>query len=136
RKPVMSGDLLRSAIVFLHSTLEDLLRSVEVRRTPAAGESVLNDIPLVGVRGEKFALGKLAAHRGKTVDAVILESVAAYLERQSYNNPEELAAFCARAGVDKGMLQPFFGVLGEFMRRRHQIVHRADRDEGSGSGHH
>ena len=55
---------------------------------PIANEDAPNDVPLVGGSGrsEKFQLGKLARHRGKKIDDVIRESVAAYMERYTFNN--------------------------------------------------
>jgi hypothetical protein len=70
-------DILRAAVVLLHATLEDFLRYIGALYLPEGNEETLNRISLAGTheRPEKFFLGRLAQHRGKTVDALIVESV-------------------------------------------------------------
>ena len=71
--------------MFLHATFEDVLRSMARQRIAASQSLVLDDIPLVGTsrsgRAEKFFLGELDGHRGKTVDQLIQESVENYTHR-------------------------------------------------------
>jgi hypothetical protein len=136
RRRVNTSDLLRAATVFLHATLEDFLRSIELWKLPAAGEDRLNQIALAGTigRAEKFALGKLASHRGKTVDALIAESVTQHLERSNYNTTEDVVAVLKLAGVIPEDVNKHFGKLAELMRRRHHIVHQADKNERPGHG--
>jgi len=138
RKPVGSTDILRAAAVMLHATVEEFLRGVLEWRLPAQAEDILNDIPLVGSkygRAEKFLLGRLAQHRGKTVDLVISESVSASLVRSSYNSVDEIKSAITSVGLDVVPCQPYFGDLGALIQRRHQIVHRADRNPLIGPGH-
>ena len=63
-------DILRSAVVLMHATLEDVLRTIGMGILPRADEKTLNDVPLKGVnpasRPEKFFLGRLREYRGKT----------------------------------------------------------------------
>jgi len=99
RRPVHATDMLRSALVLLHASLEDVLRSVAAWKFPASGEAVLNDVPLVGLgeggRPEKFHLGKLVPHRAKSVQALIDESVKAAINRMSFNNTTDIASILA-----------------------------------------
>jgi len=129
-KSVVADDLLRAAIVFLHATLEDALRTLSMLYLPQSSESQLNNIPLVGTgvgtRPEKFLLGKLVAHRGKTVDALLEASVAAYLARSNYNDTKEIASLLSGLGMSLKKINKQFPALDELMKRRHQIVHRAD----------
>ena len=136
RRPVNTSDLLRAATVFLHATLEDFLRSIELWKLPASGEDRLNQIGLAGINGraEKFALGKLASHRGKTVDALILESVTQHLERSNYNTTEDVVLVLKLAGVIPEDVNKHFRQLAELMGRRHHIVHQADKNEKPGHG--
>lgn len=128
-------DVLRAATVLLHASVEDLLRSLAYWKLPQAGADVLNQIPLVSVApATRFPLGALAAHRGQTVDDVITASVNGYLERSNYNNTDEVAAFLRSIGVEVARVKGWFSTLDELMKRRHQIVHRADRDEAGGRG--
>jgi RiboL-PSP-HEPN len=123
-------DLLRAVTVFLHATLEDFLRAIAEARLPHANNEVLNGIPLAGTsssgRAEKFSLGQLTAHRGKTVDAVIEESVREHLTRVSFNSTGEIATVLKSASIDTKAVTKHFSVLDEMVRRRHQIVHQAD----------
>lgn len=138
RRKVHSLDVLRAAVVFLHASLEDFLRSLAAINLPNASEDTLNTIPLKGLntsgRPEKFFLGKLVSHKGKTVDEVIEESISHYLERTTYNDTQEIAALLVNIGVDVSKVNETFPALDQMMRRRHQIVHRADRVEGKARG--
>lgn len=138
RRAVHKADLLRAAVVFIHASLEDFLRSLAVTHLPRAGENVLNDIPLKGLsssgRPEKFYLGKLVLHRGKFVDDLIEESVIAYIERSNFNNTQEISALLTSIGIDVSKVKKVFPDLEKMMKRRHLIVHRADRIEKKGQG--
>jgi RiboL-PSP-HEPN len=140
RRPVHSLDILRAGVVLLHASLEDFLRSLATVFLPIADEQVLDSIPLVGTgqtgHPEKFFLGKLAAHRGKTVDDVITESVRQYLEYSNYNNASDIAGLLRKIGVDASGVKDMFADIERIIKRRHQIVHRADRVQAKGSGHH
>ena len=69
-------DISRAVVVFLHATFEDLLPTAARRRSNAMSTENLNKIPLSGLpaRAEKFHLGALNAHRGKTVDELLKQS--------------------------------------------------------------
>jgi hypothetical protein len=136
RRPVNTSDILRAATVFLHATLEDFLRSIELWKLPTAPEDRLNLVPLVGLQGrpERFSLGKLAQHRGKSIDNLIGQSVQAHLDRATYNDTSDVARVLELAGVPPAHVQHHFAALAEMMKRRHQIVHQADRNEKTGRG--
>jgi hypothetical protein len=96
-------------------------------------------IPLPGTvrgRGEKFSLGDLQQHRGKTVDSLIEESIEAYLERSNYNNTTEIATLLLNLQLEVDPCRRFFPELDKMMKRRHQIVHRADCVSETGRGRH
>jgi hypothetical protein len=140
RRSVGHTDVLRSAVVLLHASLEDFLRSLARLYLPAARPEIMNSIPLKGVgrsgRAERFYLGELAAHRGKTVDEVIDESIEAFLERSNYNNAHEIAYLLESLDFDLDPCRTFFPELENMMERRHQIVHRADCTSEIGKGRH
>jgi hypothetical protein len=127
---IHTQDILRAAVVFLHATLEDFLRYIGETYLPATGEEVLNRVPLLGtqdvLRPEKFFLGKLAQHRGKTVDQLITESVNAYLDRVSFSDTTDISNLLEGAGIPVQEVRPLYLRLSALMTRRHQIVHRAD----------
>ena len=132
-----TSDILRSAVVFLHAALEDFLRSLLEWKLPSAHASSLKDIPLAGKKPRSsFTLGDLARFRGSSVDALIALSVADHLERSNFNNPGEVASVLESIGCTRSLLNPYRDKLGPMMKRRHWIVHRADRNNATGSGHH
>ena len=127
-KEVVISDILRSAVVFLHATLEDFLRSVEIILLPYCDEAALNNIPLVGTNPVKpFLLGKLAAHREKSILNLIRESVAESLLKRTYNNTSDIAKLLESVGLSVDEARRWFNQLDALIKRRHQIVHRADR---------
>ncbi|WP_186236918.1 hypothetical protein [Burkholderia gladioli] len=136
RRGHQETDVLRAAIVLLHAATEDVLRSLAYWKLPAANADVLELIPLVGGAATKFNLGALTAHRGKTVDAVLKESVDASLERSNYNNAAEVNRILTSIGINTAPLAPYMALLETTMKRRHQIVHRADANPNAGRGNH
>lgn len=137
RRSHKKTDVLRAATVLLHATVEDLLRGLAYWKLPSAPANVLEQLPLIGMAPTlKFSLGTLTNHRGKTVDQVIEASVGAYLERSNYNNTGEVASFLDQIGINIAAVNHTFPLLEELMRRRHQIVHRADQDDTGGQGNH
>lgn len=124
-------DILRTSIVFTHASLEDFLRTLASELLPLANEDALNQIPLKGLntsgRAEKFLLGNLACFRGKLVDDVIHESVIGSLQRSTFNNTNEIAQLLQSLGINVPEVNRSFPKIEELMRRRHLIVHRADK---------
>jgi len=137
RRNVQQSDVLRAAVVFLHATLEDFLRSLQQWKLPLAGEDSLNNVALTGQQGrpERFLLGKLAGFRGKTVEELINLSVTEHLGRSTYNNASEIAAALTGVGVNPQLVNQYFPALDSLMKRRHNIVHRADENVAIGRGH-
>jgi hypothetical protein len=126
RKAAEVLDILRAAVVLLHATLEDVLRSVAYWKLPLAAPEVLNTIPLVGhgSNPRKFLLGELSGFRGSTIDAVFTASVNAYLEQSNFNNTTEIASLLDSVGIASATVNGTFPTLQAMMERRHQIVHR------------
>ncbi|REJ64902.1 MAG: hypothetical protein DWQ31_20000 [Planctomycetota bacterium] len=87
-------------------------------------------------RADRILLGHLHEHRGRTVDELIEESVAAHLERSNFNSSTQVAGLLEGLGLDVEPLRRFFSQLDQMMRRRHQIVHRADCTSETGRGRH
>lgn len=138
RPSVATTDLLRGSVVFLHASLEDLLRSILAWKLPSAPPKQLEDIPLVGTMPRsKYTLADIAAHRGVTVDELVARSVAASLERSNFNDVAEVASALSGSGIPNAsaVVKPHGSNLAAMMSRRHWIVHRADRNRAQGSGH-
>lgn len=129
-------DVLRAATVLLHASVEDVLRSLAYWKLPAATTQVLDQIPFAGGTAMKITLGTLSAQRGKSVDEVIKESVNASLERSNYNNALEVCSLLKSIGLNTAPVQPHLDALEIAMKRRHQIVHRADANPTLGQGNH
>lgn len=145
RKTGYHLDLLRSTTVLAHSTLEDYLRSVLMWKLPSVADGTrLNQVQLVGMsstgnRETKFKLGDLVTHKGKTVDEVIEASIIEHLGMMSFNNTTDIASAMKSIGVEvTEPMRDCFPLLDEMIKRRHNIVHRADRDGNRpiGSGNH
>jgi hypothetical protein len=138
RQAVGFIDILRAATVLLHASLEEVLRNIARWKFPLATDVVLDEIPLVGMpgRADRFLLGKLASHRAKSVQAVIDESVEAFLDTFTVNNVPEVTRFLTKVGIDPNTVNAEFGSLASLFERRHHIVHQADRNDQPGRGHH
>ncbi len=120
RRNVPESDILRAAVVLLHATLEDLLRSLAEWKLPAAKPEVFAEIALVGTKGRtKFGLQELADFRGKTVDEIIADSVKEHLERTSYNHPGDVKNTLGNIGVVLKIDDDDAAELAAMMSRRH-----------------
>ena len=76
----LSEDVLRAAVVFLHSTLEEVVRNLFLFRVPNVRTENLNKIPLATERGggsrpEKILLGQLVPFQGKLLENIIIDSI-------------------------------------------------------------
>lgn len=124
-------DVLRAAIVLLHASLEDVVRSASERLLPHSERRVLDDIGFPDgpeKTKQKFSLGDLHAFKGQTVDDVIQAAVSTSLQRSNYNSVAEIAGALERIGIKpQDVLEPHQATLEAFIKRRHLIVHRADK---------
>ncbi|MCA9643932.1 MAG: hypothetical protein H6718_16160 [Polyangiaceae bacterium] len=131
RPSVQQVDVLRAAVVLLHATLEDVIRTSSEEILPAASEEVLNEIGFPDGQDKtkpKFTLGELHPFRGRSVDDLIREAVRARLQRSNYNSVTEVAAALNRIGLKPTVLDPDQDEMESLMKRRHLIVHRADKN--------
>lgn len=141
RKPTNSLDILRATTVLAHSTLEDYLRNLLLWKLPSENQEKINNIPLMGTsligRPTKFSLGELTLHRGKSIDEVIDASVKEYLNTVSFNDTSDIVKALTSISITiTPEMQNLFPTLNEMIKRRHNIVHRADRDVSVGRGNH
>ncbi len=146
--PESKEEMLRAVVVLNHAYLEDLLRTVATIFLPIADASALDEIPLAGCSPKeqgKLSLGKVARHRGKTVDQVITESVAEYLERKTFSKVEDIHSLLVKLGIKlspdkdwdlkedvatgKEKARENRAKLAKMIERRHHIVHRADKSK-------
>jgi len=143
RRSVQETDVLRAALVMLHASMEDFLRSLLKWRVPALGAKELIDTyPLPGSghkQARNFLLGSLVAHKGKTVDQLIEAAAKEYLdEYASFNDLGEVKRALTNCGLNGAAVENHgYGELPAMIARRHKIVHHADRNEvQGGQGNH
>lgn len=121
-------DILRAALVFLHATLEDFLRSVLAWKFPQSSTDEIDKIPLLGQMQKtptKFHLGSLVPFRDLSVDELIRQSIHAHLDKwASFNDVAQIHSALRTCGIELGSYD--YGTLGSIVSRRHNIVHRAD----------
>jgi len=124
----LESDISRAVVVLLHATFEDMLRTVARQRAGTMNAEALADVPLSGAsrRAEKFHLGALERHRGKTVDDLLRESVEAYWEQRAFGSCNEVENALRQMGLDTEPFKFLYPGLDSMMKRRHQIVHDAD----------
>ncbi|HEY0137961.1 MAG TPA: hypothetical protein VGB85_27940 [Nannocystis sp.] len=124
------ADILRAAVVLLHATMEDVLRTLEEVALEPASPATLKafGIEYGRKKPEKLALWELAEkYGGASISDVVRLATVVYLDGQTYNNGDELAGVLGRLKiVPKPLLDRFAGDLEGMMRRRHRIVHRTD----------
>jgi len=82
----------------------------------------------------KFTLGELHPYKGRTIDDVIRMAVQTKLQRSNYNSVAEVAAALERIGLEPAVLDSDQAELECIMKRRHLIVHRADKSSASTRG--
>jgi len=141
RKTAHDTDVLRAAVVLLHASLEDCLRSIARWKLPLVNDQkVIDKFPFpsskTGQRAEKVKLGFLLEYRDKSVEDLINQAIEEYLDRSSYNNLKEISSLIDSIGVGTQNVNKEFLNLEAMMNRRHMIVHRADRDDSGGRGNH
>ncbi|MBW7863341.1 MAG: hypothetical protein H3C30_02880 [Candidatus Hydrogenedentes bacterium] len=139
RRSCNKTDILRAAVVLLHATMEELLRSLTYWKLPISQADTLKNIPLF-VKKEspyhKFDLTVLAKFRGKSVDDVIVESVNEHLNCSNYSSTDDISAALKKLNITVDNVNSDFPLLVKLIQRRHHIVHRADRNDTSGRGNH
>jgi hypothetical protein len=127
----MRKDVLRASAVFLHSTLEEVVRNLFLFCLPHCDPKSLDKIPFVGHeathRPKEILLGQLKAYSGRIVENVIVESINAYVDSMNINGTDQLADCLKIAEIEVEPLRKYFANLASLMKRRHQIVHQMDR---------
>lgn len=125
-------DILRAAVVLLHSSFEEYFRNVLYELLPKNGEeSDFKNISFVGSEGKrenKISIGQLIKHRSKTVDEVIQESIAETLSFTSFNDFSDICGWAEKAKINISSFSKQ-STLNKIINRRHKIVHEADNSK-------
>ena len=130
--PSRKQDLLRASVVFLHATLEDLLREAIRWKAPVDNKKFVAKLLLESDRQgtigqDKFAIEDLLEHKGKTVDDIIDISIQSHLDKRSFNHIEDVVSAIKLIGVNEADYRKYFSDIGASIARRHKIVHQSDR---------
>ena len=127
-------DILRAAVVLLHSSFEEYYRNILIIIVPkTCGKEDMKSMSLPSKQGKhkaNFDLSDLIEFRGKTVEEVITDSIEAEIRLRSFGNYNSIATWAIKAKID---LEGFKGQdkLNKLIQRRHKIVHEADRANSS-----
>lgn len=124
-------DVLRAAVVMMHSCLEEIIRNLFLFKLPSGSVETLNKIPFMkhesSHRPKPILLGELSELRGKFIDNIIRESIDAYVNTMNLNNIAQLCECLRMADVGVEKFRSQFSNLEAMMARRHQIAHQMDR---------
>lgn len=129
-------DILRSAVVFCHANLEQIMREYMLHEADWSDE-FLSEIPLVNSdypRAKKITLADLVPYADKGVDDLLIESVEKYLEKKSFTSVDDLIFVVKSCHLNVEDYKKHFPLLAEMIQRRHHIVHTADVEVKSGKG--
>lgn len=129
-------DILRAALVLLHSAEEDCFRNILIHWYPIKADSkALSEVSLAGSDGRtsKYSFDRFASFSGKTVDEVISESVREHFSRMSFNSYKDIDSRLKKIGLSLGAYKRQ-AEIDALIQRRHKVVHEVDlmQDESSG----
>lgn len=139
RQDLPHTEVLRAAVVLLHATLEDFLRSLLAWQLPMTDNAQ-------AFKGMKFRLddetkpldglsvSQMLAHKGRKVDELIQDAITFHLEQSSFNNVRQVQLAMHALGVNFSEFNHEINALAAAMSRRHRIVHYADLNEKRGRG--
>jgi hypothetical protein len=130
-------DVLRAAIVMLHASLEDFLRSYLIVSIDDFDKDTLNSygFPNSNKRAqEKAKIGDLVEYRDQTIAEFIRASVKERIDRyETFNDIGDVKGALTKCKFDMSAFDDAqFAELVNMIKRRHQIVHKADKNEGAG----
>lgn len=130
-------DMLRAAVVFMHSSFETYYRTIIIEELKEnKGGDVLKDFPILTEEGKeksKITVSDLIRYSGKTVQEVIGESIENKLGRTSFNSYSDIYEWAKKINIDLTEFKKQEDVE-KAIQRRHRIVHEADTSKVSGKG--
>jgi hypothetical protein len=130
------GDLLGSAIVFLHATLEEFLRGVALREWFKLDnqelKAALKKYSRLNNRSIRVSLIDLVEQREDPIETLIHREVESFLYQDiSFNSLDEVEKFLdlIKVPVDEikdEIGQEHFDNIQSLIRKRHSVAHQAD----------
>ncbi len=138
RPTIKEADILRAAVVFLHSAMEDYLRSVLIEHLPKHDAKNLDGVALLENEGRasKFNLGVLKQYSDLSVSELISKSVEEQMRHTSFNDTTDIMGWLGRIGLPTNTHGIDLSQLNTTIKRRHKIVHEVDANQQSGKGFH
>lgn len=127
-------DVLRSAVVCLHSSFEEYYRSVlrDVMPSSCTQEDFLKFqfVSKDGKHFDKIPVSSLLLYKGKSIDSLITDIIGETLDVTSFNNYSDIVNWAQRIKVD---LSEFRSQekIEKMIKRRHRIVHEADNNKAN-----
>lgn len=146
RRDTLTTDILRAGVVFLHSTLEDYLRSIILSKkiamlstTEADFRAVLANVNLVGDNTgkssvRKYALGEFWEVKDKSVIMIVEEALRDKVSYMTFNDYSQIVASLFTVGIKLSTNFNPDGIIDNYINRRHKIVHEADNNSVHGPG--
>ena len=146
RRDTLTTDILRAGVVFLHSTLEDYLRSIILSKkmamlstTEADFRAVLANVNLVGDNTgkssvRKYALGEFWEVKDKSVIMIVEEALRDKVSYMTFNDYSQIVASLSTVGIKLSTNFNPDGIIDNYINRRHKIVHEADNNSVHGPG--
>lgn len=146
RRDTLTTDILRAGVVFLHSTLEDYLRSIILSKkiamlstTEADFKAVLANVNLVGDNTgkssvKKYTLSEFWDVKDKPVIMIVEEALRDKVSYMTFNDYSQIVASLATVGINLSTNFNPDGIIDNYINRRHKIVHEADNNSAHGPG--
>lgn len=139
RPTIKESDILRAAVVFLHSAFEDYYRATITNLlVKSSNNEALKEISLLGSKHKRagnFTLLDLCPHRSMTVDDFIGSSIKQHMKKVSFNDYTDIAYWAKVVGIDLSTISEQ-SIIIAMVKRRHQIVHELDSNKNLGRGNH
>ncbi|MGA2441429.1 MAG: HEPN domain-containing protein [Tepidisphaeraceae bacterium] len=131
-----ANDILRSAVVLLHATLEDVLRGLLKWKKMRSNHKQLTDIQfyLDEKESKHITLSQLAAVEDKdfedmTIRAFIKDTIKRHYDRESFSNRRQINYALEALGLTPSAYAVPLNNIEPMTTRRHLIVHQSDRCE-------
>lgn len=120
-------DILRAAVVLLHSSFEEYYRNIIRDLLPKrCDKNDLKNIPFFNSeRAKKISLDKLLDYNDCSVNDVINHSISEELDYTSFNKFSDIKKWADKAKIDLSTFEERSS-LDILIQRRHKIVHEAD----------
>ena len=112
-------EILRAAVVQTHAHLEEFLGNISAL--------LLSNVDQNELAGYHIPLGRLVRCKDRPVCEIIPELVAEQFQHHTFNGASEIRSLITALKLDCQNHRSDLAAIDQMIRRRHDIVHRADR---------